>query len=95
RSRRKSKSHGSAGEEPDHDGSVEQAGTIMNWQTPLTILIVLIALGDIVRRLWVSLSGRSQPGCGSACSGCSGGSTQEPQIVSLGTGSPRSHSAEN
>jgi len=58
----------------------------MDWQTPLTILIVLIAVGDIIRRLWINLSGRSKPGCGSRCSGCVSGSVDEPNIVQLGLG---------
>ncbi len=59
----------------------------MDWQTPLTLVIVLIAVSDVVRRLWVNLSGRSKPGCGSGCSGCGSQPASEPTVVQLGTNS--------
>ncbi len=40
-----------------------------DWQTTVSLLIVLIALGIFVRKLWKSVSGASS-GCGTSCASC-------------------------
>jgi hypothetical protein len=56
----------------------------MNWQTPITWLIVAVAIAELIRRCVSVVTARSTSGCGSGCDGCPSQTAAELPLVSLG-----------
>jgi hypothetical protein len=62
---------------------IEMPSIAVDWQSVVTLAIVLAALAGLARRCWALVAAKSPSGCGSSCSGCSANVSQASSLVQL------------